>query len=49
LVEVAVKITDVPEQTGFADTATDTLTGSNGFTVTLYTVAFSATQSEASV
>ena len=33
LVGVAVKVTEVSEQTGFADAATDTLTGSNGFTV----------------
>ena len=26
-------MTKVPEQTGFADAATNTLTGSNGFTV----------------
>ena len=32
-VGVAVKVTEVPEQTGFADAATDILTGSNGFTV----------------
>ena len=30
---VAVKVTWVPAHTGFADTATDTLTRSNGFTV----------------
>ena len=33
LVGVAVKVIEVPAQTGFADAATDTLTGSNGFTV----------------
>ena len=33
LVGVAVKVTEVPEQTGFAAAATETLTGSNGFTV----------------
>ena len=30
---VAVKVTEVPEHTGFAEAATDMLTGSNGFTV----------------
>ena len=33
MVGVAVKVTEVPEHTGFAEAATDTLTGSNGFTV----------------
>ena len=33
LVGVAVKVTEVPEQTGFAEAATETLTGNNGFTV----------------
>ena len=33
LVGVAVKVTDVPAQTGLADGATDTLTGSSGFTI----------------
>ena len=33
LVGVAVKVTEVPEQTGLAEAATDTLTGSSGFTV----------------
>jgi hypothetical protein len=28
-----VKVTDVPTQTGFDEGATETLTGSNGFTV----------------
>ena len=32
-VGVAVKVTEVPAQTGFADAAIDTLTGSKGFTV----------------
>ena len=32
-VGVAIKVTKVPEQTGFAEAATETLTGSNGFTV----------------
>ena len=32
-VGVAVKVTEVPAQTGFAETATEILTGSNGFTV----------------
>ena len=32
-VGVAVKVTEVPVQTGFAEAATDILTGSNGFTV----------------
>ena len=30
---VAVKVTEVPAHTGFAEGATDTLTGSRGFTV----------------
>ena len=30
---MAVKLTDVPAQTGLADALTDTLTGSSGFTV----------------
>ena len=30
---VAVKVTEVPAQTGFADGAMDTLTGNNGLTV----------------
>ena len=30
---MAVKLTDVPAQTGLADALTDTLTGSRGFTV----------------
>ena len=30
---VAVKVTEAPVQTGFAEAATETLTGSNGFTV----------------
>ena len=30
---VAVKVTEVPAQTGFADAAIDTLTGNNGSTV----------------
>ena len=33
LVGVAVKVTEVPEQTGFAEAPIDTLTGSKGFTV----------------
>ena len=33
LVGVAVKVTDVPAQTGFAPAATDTLTGDGGLTV----------------
>ena len=33
LVGVAVKVTEVPAQTGFAEAATDTFTGSSGFTV----------------
>jgi hypothetical protein len=33
LVGVAVNVTDVPEQTGLADAAIDTLTGKFGFTV----------------
>jgi hypothetical protein len=32
-VGVAVNVTEVPEQTGFADGATETLTGRIGFTV----------------
>ena len=32
-VGVAVKVTEVPAQTGFAEAATETLIGSNGFTV----------------
>ena len=30
---MAVKVTDVPAQTGLAEALTDTLTGSSGFTV----------------
>ena len=33
MVGVAVKVTDVPEQTGLAEAATDTLTGRFGLTV----------------
>ena len=33
MVGVAVKVTEVPEQTGLTEGATDTLTGSSGFTV----------------
>jgi hypothetical protein len=33
LVGVAVKVTEAPEQIGFADAATETLTGKFGFTV----------------
>ena len=33
LVGVAVKVTEVPAQTGLAEAATDTLTGSSGLTV----------------
>ena len=33
LVGVAVKVTEVPAQTGLADAAIDTVTGSSGFTV----------------
>ena len=33
LVGVAVKVTDVPAQTGLAEAAIDKLTGSSGFTV----------------
>ena len=33
LVGVAVNVTEVPAQTGLAEAATDTLTGSNGLTV----------------
>jgi hypothetical protein len=33
LVGVAVKVTEVPAQTGLAEAETDTLTGSSGFTV----------------
>ena len=33
LVGVAVKVTEVPAQTGLAEAAIDTLTGSRGFTV----------------
>ena len=33
LVGVAVKVTEVPEQIGFADAAIETLTGKFGFTV----------------
>jgi hypothetical protein len=33
LVGIAVNVTDVPEQTGLADAAIDTLTGKFGFTV----------------
>ena len=33
MVGVAEKVTEVPAQTGLADAAIDTLTGSNGFTV----------------
>jgi hypothetical protein len=33
LVGVAVKVTEVPAQTGLAEAATDTLTGKFGFTV----------------
>ncbi len=33
LVGVAVNVTDVPEHTGFADAAIETLTGRFGFTV----------------
>ena len=33
MVGVAVKVTVVPAQTGFAEAATDMLTGSSGFTV----------------
>ena len=38
---MAVKVTEVPAQTGFADGATDTLTGSSGLTVmvTIFDVA----------
>ena len=32
-VGVAVNVTEVPAQTGLAETAIETLTGSNGFTV----------------
>jgi hypothetical protein len=35
LVGVAVNVTDVPEHTGFADAAIETLTGRFGFTVIL--------------
>jgi hypothetical protein len=35
LVGVAVNVTDVPEHTGFADTAIEILTGRFGFTVIL--------------
>ena len=40
-VGVAVKVTEVPEQTGFAEGATETLTVNNGFTimVTVFEVA----------
>ena len=33
MVGVAVKVTEVPEQTGLAEAETDTLTGSKGLTV----------------
>ena len=33
MVGVAVKVTEVPAQTGLAEAAIDTLTGSRGFTV----------------
>ena len=33
MVGVAVKVTEVPAQTGLAEAAIDTLTGSSGFTV----------------
>ena len=33
LVGVAVKVTEVPAHTGFAEVATDTLTGNSGFTI----------------
>ena len=33
LIGDAVKVTDVPAQTGLADAPIDTLTGNNGFTV----------------
>ena len=33
MVGVAVNVTEVPAQTGFAEAAIDTLTGSRGFTV----------------
>ena len=33
LVGVAVKVTDVPAHTGFAEAPIETLTGSNGFTI----------------
>ena len=41
MVGVAVKVTEVPAQTGLADAPTDTLTGSSGFTpmVTAFDVA----------
>ncbi len=35
MVGVAVNVTDVPEHTGFADAAIETLTGRFGFTVIL--------------
>ena len=41
MVGVAVKVTEVPEQTGLAEAETDTLTGSSGLTdmVTVFEVA----------
>ena len=33
MIGVAVKVTEVPSQTGFAEAAIETLTGCNGFTV----------------
>ena len=41
LVGVAVYVTEVPAQTGFAEAPTETLTGSSGFTVmvTIFEVA----------
>ena len=35
MIGVAVKVTGAPAHTGFADSAIDTLTGSNGLTVML--------------
>jgi hypothetical protein len=37
---VAVKVTEVPAQTGLADAAIDTLTGNSGFTVMVTTLEF---------
>ena len=40
MVGVAVKVTEVPEQTGFAEAAIETLTGKFGFTVMVIVLEF---------